>query len=817
MDDFVCNKLTQWGFSDLIERFKDELIDKETLLFLEDQDIDNLISKVGRKAKFRRSLKLLKEELKTTNLEAEDVSDCQQEHQEAADSAQAGPSTRALRENSESRLLDFHGELPSPPKRRKPAFAGSYSEEIILSKVKTTMRHIYEKLHLDENTKLNAFVKNKICDLENNKRELVGVFGKTGAGKSSLINTIIGEYNLLPSGGIKACTSVMIKVETNMDKLKYEAEIEFIPKEDWKDEIWSLNNILENNEDKEENEKNEDYRNIVQKLSAVYGEEWSTISPENLMEAKYFKETPEFLRNAKKRLACESAEELSTKLSKYTISESSEGAVKRWYWPLVKCVTVRVPNNPLLQHVTLVDLPGNGDDNKSRDKMWKELVGSCSTVWIVTEINRAASESEAWEILKSACSLIGNGGQCQQIHFICTKTDHCDNWNQLLRDAVRGDIFKRNMKTKDEVQKKFNTLNNVKKHFSDGCFKVFTVSAKLFLKGKRGQATVLQPDETEIPKLHEFLQNLNDCHSETLNYVSGAYGILSLMQGARSRDTADGKTEVCPQLEETLQNELHKIRKTMGDTYEAFKDRLTDGVKNSESSCEETLRKILYPRQKDSGFHYRTLKCVVENSGVHKTTKGKLINLNADLSSKLTGSIDEMFRNTFPNEGKPFNGVISAFSLDTEKLIEKYKAVELQLVFLGFEEEKIKTRLIKIIRDRKKTIYSSLTEMIKDTMDYGYKKAAEVSGQDALKNMKETLEKHVQDSKTIIFELAKSVMLQNLQKLEEEILETLEQTLNESIELSLKTSDHFIPDFSTEFDRVKQFYRELTSSQNEEM
>ena len=41
---------------------------------------------------------------------------------------------------------------------------------------------------------------------------------------------------------------------------------------------------------------------------------------------------------------------------------------------------------------------------------------------------------------------------------------------------------------------------------------------------------------TEIPKLQEFLQELNDCHSETLNYVSGAYGILSLIQGARRRE-----------------------------------------------------------------------------------------------------------------------------------------------------------------------------------------------------------------------------------------------------------------------------------------
>lgn len=60
-----------------------------------------------------------------------------------------------------------------------------------------------------------------------------------------------------------------------------------------------------------------------------------------------------------------------------------------------------------------------------------QLVGSCSNVWIVTETNRPIAEKEPWEILERASSLIGNGGECQQIHFICTKTDRSDNWDEL--------------------------------------------------------------------------------------------------------------------------------------------------------------------------------------------------------------------------------------------------------------------------------------------------------------------------------------------------------------------------------------------------
>ena len=67
--------------------------------------------------------------------------------------------------------------------------------------------------------------------METDKREVVGVFGKTGSGKSSLINAVIGVKNLIPTGDVRACTSVMIKVEANPQNKTYQADIEFITKE----------------------------------------------------------------------------------------------------------------------------------------------------------------------------------------------------------------------------------------------------------------------------------------------------------------------------------------------------------------------------------------------------------------------------------------------------------------------------------------------------------------------------------------------------------------------------------------------------------
>ncbi|XP_033945139.1 nuclear GTPase SLIP-GC-like [Pseudochaenichthys georgianus] len=810
MDDFVHNKLTQWDLSELIQTFKEQHIDKEALYELDDQTIAELIPIVGTRLKFKKRLKLLLEEQNTTDPETSESSvQCKWAFDEEAVFAQVCPSPNKANDKGKRRL-DLQGESSQgqSPARKRPRedIQGSYTEEVILSDVKNIMRCVRQKLP-NQDDKLNKFLKNSIKHLETDKREVVGVFGRTGAGKSSLINAVIGVKDLLPSGDISACTSVMIRVEANMHNPKYEAEIEFITKEEWKEELWTLFNFLGDNEDKEEDADDQD---SFKKLSELYGEEWRNKSPENLMDKKYFRKIPEFLQSKSKILTSDTAKELSAKCVKYTRSESKEEDakdVKRWYWPLVKCVTFRVPKNGLLQHVTLVDLPGNGDRNKSRDRMWKRVVGSCSTVWIVAEINRAASEKEPWEILEESCSLMGNGGECRQIHFICTKSDNIGGSDDQSAAGVRAQILKRNKQAKIKVMAEFSKLKEVKKHFSVEYFKVFTVSSEEFLRRKN-----LDRDDTEIPSLQEFLQDLNEWHSETLNYVSGAHGILSLIQGASSREGADIKTTVCKGLEEKLSLELDKVREPMGKTLMAFEKCLSEGVDKSKSSCDKVLKSVLYPTKKGGAFH-RILKCVVENGGIHKPKKGKSININMKLTSCLTDSIDEEFKKTFPNEGNsgPFNGVINAFSLGTKKLMNKEcENVKLQLTFLKTEEVKMKTKLNKLIRERKKTIYSSLTTTIEETMKECYDRAKEIRGEGMLKNMRETIEMHVHGSKNVMFVQAKDAMKKQLRDLMLEIQEKLDSTMLESIELSLKTDGVSIPDVSVELEMVKNYYNELT-------
>ncbi|KAG2461126.1 SLIP GTPase, partial [Polypterus senegalus] len=138
----------------------------------------------------------------------------------------------------------------------------------------------------------------------------IGIFGKTGAGKSSLINALLNEDDLLPVSSRKACTSCIVEVKAHEDLFNstYKAEIQFISKEvlfifislyhlktstEW---VKQLETLVENREsdndqdtsDSDDDENGEDNEGELanEKLKAVYGEEGLSKSYKDLLNTK---------------------------------------------------------------------------------------------------------------------------------------------------------------------------------------------------------------------------------------------------------------------------------------------------------------------------------------------------------------------------------------------------------------------------------------------------------------------------------------------------------------------------------------------------
>ncbi|KAL0993418.1 hypothetical protein UPYG_G00107580 [Umbra pygmaea] len=795
--DFVRDTLTKWKLSNLIKIFEDQEINEESFLLLTERDIECLIPTIGPRIIFRNKHNLLVKKQQTpSNVENTKVA-----KSSSAVSGKNMPSTSrttTLPGKRKSDLTDAHKQSKKQTHHATSGTIASLDSE--KNTVKKVMESVRSKLDEMPSTKLTVFLRDKIKTLEKDRKQIVGVFGKTGSGKSSLINAILDETKLLPSGGQGACTTVMIQVEANMTDDQYIAEIEFITVEDWTNELWPI-------VDKEHDDE-EDCINDNEKITALYGNDAYGKDVEELMDRKYFSKVPEFFVSHKKLISCNTAEELSEEITDFTRSDTECDPSIRKYWPLVKCLTIKVPNSKeLLEHVVLVDLPGNGDCNKSRDEMWKSFVGNCSAVWIVSDISRATSEKEAWDILHNTISLLGPGGECRSIRFICTKTDD-------IGDVENADkhnwILTRNESTKKKVKETFNKQKELKKHFSCGeeFFQVFTVSSTEYRMGN-----ILEQEETEIPKLKKFLRNLNDHSTRCSDYISGAYGILSLIQGAKSSDMTSSKEDVCKVLEQRLKEKLESIGQYMEKPYKDFDQCLLQGVQKSEESCEKLINEVLRGK-KHGGF--QVMKSICVHDGVYKP-KGKNkkeINMNERLASRMRQCIDESFTFFFPNDKcGPIKAEIENFTLDTNSLFGENQSMSLHLTFLKTEEKELKAKLVFDLITKKKEIYFTLSNSIKDSMKVSYRRAAAYKGLESLKKMTEELHQHAK--KEHIFEKAKDDMLDQLTKLKDHIVMQLMFKIQESLEISLKTpNSSLLPDVTEDYNKIKELMNMLDSQTN---
>lgn len=209
-------------------------------------------------------------------------------------------------------------------------------------------------------------------DMHSKHHAVIGVVGNTGAGKSSLINAILGVPDLIPTSGIEACTAVATEImrnDTDPDDptSAYRAKIILITKNAWGKEIDTMLSDLRADDgtlSRAYEDKDTEAGIAYAKIKAVYPQKARTKDLISKLTKDDLLGDPEVLKHLDSEIelrAC-ACEELKLQVQEFL--ESAETPARRTgrkkkpiaLWPLIEVVRIYIRLEALSTGTTIVDL-----------------------------------------------------------------------------------------------------------------------------------------------------------------------------------------------------------------------------------------------------------------------------------------------------------------------------------------------------------------------------------------------------------------------------------------------------------------------------
>ncbi|XP_068792802.1 nuclear GTPase SLIP-GC [Struthio camelus] len=682
-----------------------------------------------------------------------------------------------------------------------------------------------------------GYIKNRLTGLKPNVLQdpiYVGLFGSTGAGKSTLLNAIIEKKFFLPVSGSKTCTSCVVHINTSRSKY-HEAKIHLLDDEEWKDELKALVALME----LEENSENDNERDeAALKIRAIYGRGAETKTYRELCGAKPVVSIPSSRCIVFKELQ---AEELSEKLDMYiraqsisddTESETSEEDIKMQLWPLIRNVEVTLPRSDVIpEGVIFLDIPGAGDFNSKRDAMWKENINKCSVIWVVSSFERIQGKKIDENLLNEGMKAF-QCGMCRDIALVATKSDSLD-LEEYKRERKKGQkpitnehdaILERNETVKQEKSKVMKKqLEKKLPSHSEVLQKadlVYTVSAREYWQGR-----TLSKEETEIPKLREFLRNfyVSEKRKMLKDYAKETLVIFALIQNLSSNQDKQHLQVRKNGLKDFIMGKISELEKDIEKCFTPMEQHLSEGVNEAKRSYETIISTFLKRDHGYQGFH-RTLKAVCLKNGVFASRIFDRIDINESLAQPIYDKIDATFGQIFRIQMSTramLKASLVVFRCAVQQRLkesETKKLVTFRFEFLEQETDFIINEIEKVILQRKADIYHSLSASIQKDLTPYYEEAAKIRGSQAYQRMQNVINQGLKNEvERGMFEKAKEDMKSELQKLKVEITRKLEKDFSDMLSLAFcpwDALDGKLPGLQQEFFFVNMIDEELQSAED---
>ncbi|KAJ7724281.1 hypothetical protein B0H16DRAFT_1895589 [Mycena metata] len=250
----------------------------------------------------------------------------------------------------------------------------------------------------------------------------------TQAGKSTLVNALL-EQRVLSASASGACTAVTTEISYR-DVPTIEAVVEFISREQWAKDLGRLiEDVTDTTVDKEEEVTDTAFSPAYQARQKIYG-----IYPHlrNVSEKSWKVEellndpvVQDYLGQTK-IFAAQKDVNFQKELEQF-LASALAGSDTRVFWPLVKIVKIMGRFDVLSTGITLVDLPGHGDVDNTRDTMANEYLKTADAICLVAGITRAKDDRDIHAYLQKHLSQTIIDGRIQEksILIALTSADAC--------------------------------------------------------------------------------------------------------------------------------------------------------------------------------------------------------------------------------------------------------------------------------------------------------------------------------------------------------------------------------------------------------
>jgi hypothetical protein len=231
------------------------------------------------------------------------------------------------------------------------------------------------------------------------------LLGSTGAGKSSIINALLEQEDLVPADDEKACTAVCVEIAWNQDtrpECRYHGVVHRISDDDWRLELEKLMRDVsdqalgrDGDDGEPDLDRNLRIKSAFQKIKCVYPDVKSIEDLQNYSVPQLLADPQVRSLLGEKVSIYESDRQIfATQFKSYIDSTTSKEKGGRSFaqWPLVKCVNLYIKSRILEHGIVLVDLPGSMDTNAARGAIADNYQKALSVTCVVAKTDRASSD-----------------------------------------------------------------------------------------------------------------------------------------------------------------------------------------------------------------------------------------------------------------------------------------------------------------------------------------------------------------------------------------------------------------------------------------